>query len=124
MAQAVCRLPDAADMARLAAIADDRSRPLEHTQRARIVLLSAERLSVQDVAPARVGVSRPPVWRWQRRETAAGVRRVRDRSGPAPQPAGGCAGRGGSAAWGSARQRLDEGRPGRGSRSAGPPVAF
>ena len=50
MAQTVCVLLDATDAARLAAIASDRFRPLKHIQRARIVLLSAERLSVQDVA--------------------------------------------------------------------------
>lgn len=50
MAQTVCVLPDATDTARLAAIARDRSRPLKHILRARIVLLSAECLSVQDVA--------------------------------------------------------------------------
>src|SRR3954462_11795236 len=66
MAQTVCVLPDAADVTRLAAIAQDRSRPLKHVQRARIVLLSAERLSVQDVA-RRAGVSRPAVWRLQQR---------------------------------------------------------
>ncbi|GJD40824.1 hypothetical protein OICFNHDK_3300 [Methylobacterium bullatum] len=60
MAQTVCVLLDATDAARLAAIASDRSRPLKHTQRARIVLLSAERLSVQDVARG-AGVSCPAV---------------------------------------------------------------
>ncbi|KAB1077266.1 helix-turn-helix domain-containing protein [Methylobacterium soli] len=72
MAQTVCVLLDITDAARLAAIASDRSRPLKHIQRARIVLLSAERLSVQDVA-RRAGVSRPAVWRWQRRYGEAGV---------------------------------------------------
>jgi transposase len=72
MAQTVCVLPDAADVTRLAAIAQDRSRPLKYIQRARIVLLSAERLSVRDVA-RRAGVSRPSVWRWQRRYAEAGV---------------------------------------------------
>ena len=72
MAQTVCVLLDAADTTRLTVIAEDRSRPLKHIQRARIVLLSAERLSVQDVA-RRAGVSRPAVWRWQRRYAEAGV---------------------------------------------------
>lgn len=72
MAQTVCVLLDATGAARLAAIASDRSRPLKHTQRAHIVLLSAERLSVQDVA-RRAGLSRPAVWRWQRRYAEAGV---------------------------------------------------
>lgn len=66
MAQTVCVLPDASDSAGLVAIASDRSRSLKYIQRARIVLLSAERLSFQEVArPA--GVSRPAVWRWQGR---------------------------------------------------------
>jgi hypothetical protein len=59
MAQTVCVLLDATDAARLTAIASDRSRPLNHThQRACIVLLSAERLSVQNVV-RRAGDSRP-----------------------------------------------------------------
>ncbi|MFC6791477.1 helix-turn-helix domain-containing protein [Methylobacterium komagatae] len=45
--------------------ASDRSRSFKHTQRARIVLLSPHRLSVQGVA-RRAGVSRPAVWSWQR----------------------------------------------------------
>ncbi len=47
MAQTVCVLLAATDAVRLVAIASDRSRPLKHIQRARIVLLSAERLSVR-----------------------------------------------------------------------------
>ena len=50
MAQTVRVLLDASGAARLAAIASDRARPLKQTQRARIVLLSGERLRVQDVA--------------------------------------------------------------------------
>ena len=86
MAQTVCVLLDATGAARLAAIASDRSRPLKHTQRARIVLLSAERLSVQDVA-RRAGVSRPAVWRWQRRYAEAGVEGLlRDKTRPPGTP--------------------------------------
>jgi transposase len=40
--------------------------------RARIILQSAERLPVQEVA-RRAGVSRPAVWRWQRRFTEEGL---------------------------------------------------
>ena len=47
MAQTVCVLLDATGAARLAAIASDRSRSLRHTQRGRIVLLSAERWIVE-----------------------------------------------------------------------------
>lgn len=60
IAEPVCVLLDVSNAARLDAIANDRSRQLKHTQRARIVLLSAERLNVQDVA-RRAGVSRPAV---------------------------------------------------------------
>jgi transposase len=54
------------------AIARDRSRPLKHVQRARIVLLSAERLPVLQIAQ-QAGVSRPAVWRWQRRYGEEGI---------------------------------------------------
>ena len=50
MAQTVCVIPTAADCERLAASVVNRCRPLKHVQRARIVLLSAERLPVADVA--------------------------------------------------------------------------
>src|SRR3978361_2099318 len=60
MAQTVCIILDATERARLNAIIGDRSRPLKHIQRARILLLSAERLSVQEVA-RQAGGSRPAV---------------------------------------------------------------
>ena len=72
MAQDVCILVNAEDRSRLAAIAGDRSRPHKHVLRARIILFSAERLAVLEVA-RRAGVSRPTVWRWQRRFAEAGV---------------------------------------------------
>ena len=72
MAQDVCILVNAEDRARLAAIAGDRSRPHKHVLRARIILFSAERLAVLEVA-RRAGVSRPTVWRWQRRFAETGV---------------------------------------------------
>jgi Homeodomain-like domain len=50
----------------------DRNRPLKHVQRAHIVLCSADRLPVQEVA-RRAGVSRPAVWRWQARHAEQGV---------------------------------------------------
>jgi Homeodomain-like domain len=64
MAQTVCVLPPAEDGQRLLAIVADRNRPLKHVWRAHIVLCSADRLPVQEVA-RRAGVSRPAVWRWQ-----------------------------------------------------------
>ena len=50
----------------------DRNRAQKHVARARIILASAERLSVAEIA-RRVGVGRPAVWRWQRRFADAGV---------------------------------------------------
>jgi Homeodomain-like domain len=72
MAQDVCVVVDAGDRARLAAIAADRNRPQKHAQRARIILLSTDPLSVAEIARL-VAVSRPAVWRWQTRYAQAGV---------------------------------------------------
>jgi putative transposase len=66
MAQTVSVIVGEEDRARLAAIASDRTRPLKHVQRAHIILHSAERRSVLEVAGL-AGVSRPAVWRWQAR---------------------------------------------------------
>ena len=72
MAQTVCSFLSAADRQRLAAIVADRNRPQKHVARARIILHSAERLGVAEVA-RRAGLSRPAVWRWQQRFAEAGV---------------------------------------------------
>jgi transposase len=72
MAQIVCPLVSAGDRARLEAIVGDRNRAQKHVARARIILGSAARLSVAEVA-RRAGVGRPAVWRWQRRFAEAGV---------------------------------------------------
>ena len=72
MAQTVCVLPPTEDRQRLLAIVADRNRPLKHVQRAHIVLCSADRLPVQEVA-RRAGASRPSVWRWQARYAEQGV---------------------------------------------------
>jgi len=72
MAQTVNIILPAEDRQRLLAIASDRSRRLKHIQRAWIVLFSAERLPVVEVA-RRAGVSRPAVWRWQQRYGEEGV---------------------------------------------------
>ena len=70
------------DRARLQAIVDDRNRPLKHVQRARIILLSADRLPVLEVAE-RAGVSRPAVWRWQQRYAESGMAGLlRDKTRP------------------------------------------
>ena len=82
MAQEVCVVVGAEDRARLTAMVGDRSRPLKHLQRSRIVLFSADRLPVIEVA-RRAGVSRPAVWRWQRRYAEAGVEGLlRDKTRP------------------------------------------
>lgn len=82
MGQELCVVVSDADRARLEAIVGDRNRLLKHGQRARIVLLSAERLPVLQVA-IRAGVSRPAVWRWQRRYAEAGVEGLlRDKTRP------------------------------------------
>ena len=72
MAQIVCPLVSAEDRARLEAIVADRNRAQKHVARARIILGSADRLSVAEVA-RRARVGRPAVWRWQRRFAEAGV---------------------------------------------------
>jgi transposase len=86
MAQTVCIILNATERLRLNAIIADRSRPLKHIQRARIVLLSAERLSVLEIA-RQAGVSRPAVWRWQQRygeEGSEGL--LRDKTRPPGTP--------------------------------------
>jgi transposase len=86
MAQDVCVIVNAEDRARLAAIVGDRSRALKHVQRARIVLFSAERVAVLAVA-RRAGVSRPAVWRWQKRYAEEGVDGLlRDKTRPPGKP--------------------------------------
>jgi transposase len=56
----------------LEAIVADRNRAQKHVERARVVLAAASRDPVQVVA-ARLGVSRPMVWRWQRRFAEEGA---------------------------------------------------
>ena len=86
MAQEVCVIAGAEDRARLAAVVGNRSRPLKHIQRARIVLHSAERLSVAEVA-RRAGTCRPTVWRWQKRFAEEGVDGLlRERTRPPGKP--------------------------------------
>lgn len=82
MSQTVCILLNSANRLQLEAIASDRNRPLKHVQRAQIIVLSAERLTVQAIA-GRVGVSRPCVWRWQQRFGEEGVEGLtRDKTRP------------------------------------------
>ena len=72
MAHTVSIIVTPEDRARLAAVIGDRNCPLKHVQRARIVLLSSERLPVLDIAK-RIGLSRPAVWCWQVRYAEQGV---------------------------------------------------
>src|SRR3954451_3051229 len=72
MAQSVCLVVSAGDRARLEAIVADRNRSRKHVARARLVLLSADRLDIATVA-RRAGISRPAVWRGQQRYAEAGV---------------------------------------------------
>ena len=89
----------AADRARLAAIVADRNSPQKHVWRARIVLLSADRLGTVEIM-RRTGKAKPSVWRWQARYLEAGVDGLlRDKTRPLahsaagdrPGRAGGCA---------------------------------
>jgi len=82
MAQTVCVIVSDGDRARLEAIVADRNRALKHAQRARIILVSAERTPVLEVA-RRTGASRPAVWRWQARYAEEGVEGLlRDKTRP------------------------------------------
>jgi transposase len=72
MAQIISIIVRSEDLARLAAVVADRNRPQKHVLRARIILLSADRLPVADVA-RQAKVSRPAVWRWQQRFAEEGV---------------------------------------------------
>src|SRR3954451_18037412 len=83
MAQTVSVIVSAEDRAQLAAIVGDRSRPLKHVQRARIVLHSADRLAAVEIS-RRAGVSRPAVWRWQRHYAEEGVERLLDEGSRKP----------------------------------------
>lgn len=86
MAQTVCVIPSAADLARLSAIVAHQTRSLKHIKRAHIVLLSAKRPSVLHVAQ-QAGVSRPAVWRWQQRYAEEGVEGLlRDKTRPPGKP--------------------------------------
>ena len=72
MSQNVCPVVSADDRVRLEAIIVDRNRTQKHVVRARIILHSSDRLNVAEIARLS-GVSRPSVWRWQRRFAEAGV---------------------------------------------------
>ena len=86
MAQEVSVIVGDDDRARLEVIVKDRNQRRKHVQRAQIVLLSADRLPVAQVA-RRASVSRPAVWRWQRRFAKQGVSGLlRDKTRPPGTP--------------------------------------
>jgi transposase len=86
MAQTVSLLLSAEDRAGLRGLIEDRRRPMKHVQRAQIVLLSADRLPVLEIAK-RVGISRPMVWRWQQRFAEEGLDGLlRDKTRPPGTP--------------------------------------
>lgn len=72
MSQDVCPIVSAEDRVRLEAVIADHNQAQKHVARARIILHSADRLNVAEIARLS-GVSRPVVWRWQRRFADAGV---------------------------------------------------
>ena len=71
---------------------------MKHVQRAQIILLSAERLPVLEIAK-RVGVSRPMVWRWQQRFAEEGIEGLLRDNPPARHPASAA----GQGAWGACK---------------------
>ena len=82
MARTVSLLLSAQHSADLQGVIEDRGCSVKHVQRAQIILLSAERLPVLEIAK-RVGVSRPMVWRWQQRFAEEGIEGLlRDKTRP------------------------------------------
>src|ERR1700677_5154628 len=77
MAQSVSLLLSAQHGADLEGVIGDRGRPVKHVQRAQIILLSAERLPVLEIAN-RIGISRPMVWRELCRKIGDGVNQAAD----------------------------------------------
>jgi transposase len=77
------------DRERLKAVLADRNSPQKHVWRAWIILATAEGCGTTEVM-RRAGVSKPCVWRWQRRFMEAGVDGLlRDKTrkpGKAPVP--------------------------------------
>src|SRR3954447_17746770 len=86
MAQTVSLLLSAEDRAGLHGLIENRRRPMKHVQRAQIVLLSADRRPVMEIAK-RVGISRHMVWRWQQRFAEEGLDGLlRDKTYPPGTP--------------------------------------
>src|ERR1700745_3585928 len=87
MALTVSILLSVDERAQLVALVGDRTRPHKHVLRARIILLSADRLPVLSIEQ-RAGVSRPAGWRWQPLCAENGVAGLlRDKTRPPGTPA-------------------------------------
>jgi transposase len=63
---------NAADRALLESICADRNRPQKHVWRARIVILSADRVGTNEIR-RQTGTSKTCVWRWQERFMSEGI---------------------------------------------------
>jgi transposase len=75
-----------ADRARLAAIVADRNSRQKHAQRARLVLLTGDRMGTAEIM-RRTGLSKPSVMRWQQHYVEAGVDGLlRDKTRPSRIP--------------------------------------
>ena len=79
MAQTVSIIIASEDRTRLAGVIENRNTAHKHIQRARIVLHSADRLPVLEVA-RQIGISRPAIWRWQLRYAEQGDGLLRDKA--------------------------------------------
>src|ERR1700685_3907801 len=72
MARTVSLLLSAPHSADLQGVIEDRGRQVKHVQRGQIILLSAERLPILEIAK-RLGTSWSMVWRWQQRFAEEGI---------------------------------------------------
>ncbi len=82
----ICIWVSPGDRSRLERLVSDRNTPQKHVWRARIVLLSGDRLGTMAIL-RQVGKSKPTVWRWQERfleEGVDGLLRDRDRGSGRP----------------------------------------
>ena len=68
----ICIWVSPGERSRLERLVSDRNTPQKHVWRARIVLLSGDRLGTMAIV-RRVGKSKPTVWRWQERFLKEGV---------------------------------------------------
>ncbi len=86
MKTGICIWVSPGDRSRLERLVSDRTTPQKHVWRARIVLLSGDRLGTMAIL-RQVGKSKPTVWRWQERfleEGVDGLLRDRDRGSGRP----------------------------------------